>query len=266
MIINLSEIMAEALKYINTPGSIARGILGPIIAVALWNPVDIEVVLSSSRHLEKSYEYSYFKPWFGDGILISSGQHWQHHRKMIAPTFHQSILKSFIPKFVQHSKRLVERMAQEQGKEFDVHKYMSQVTVEILLATVMGVKKLPEPNKCLEYAGAVIDMCDIIQKRQLKFYYRLDSLFKFSKLSDKSHRLLNIILNMTRKVVSERQVNFNSDSRAIVENEAEAEIRKRETKKAEGLRDDLDDIDENDVGKWKYKIFVCVGRVVEILY
>ncbi|XP_005176357.1 cytochrome P450 4g1-like [Musca domestica] len=249
--LNNAEIMAKAIEYIDTPGGVLRIYLGPVLIVALWNPADIEIVLSSSSHLEKSYEYKYFKPWFGDGLLISKGHHWQHHRRMIAPTFHQSILKSFIPTFVQHSKSLVHRMSLEAGKEFDAHKYMSQVTVEILLATVMGVKKLPEPNKCLEYANAVLEMCDVIHKRQLKVFYRLDAMFKFSKLHEKGHKMLTTILDMTRRVVEERQMNFNADSRAIFENDAEVAKRKEETIKAEGLRDDLDDIDENDVGAKK---------------
>ncbi|XP_005176358.1 cytochrome P450 4g1 [Musca domestica] len=253
LVFNLSnaEIMSTALQFIDTPGSILRAYLGPILIVGLWNPVDIEIVLSSSSHLEKSKEYKYFKPWFGDGLLISKGHHWQHHRRMIAPTFHQSILKSFIPTFVQHSKSVVHRMSLEAGKEFDAHKYMSQVTVEILLSTVMGVKKLPEPSKCLEYANAVLDMCDVIHKRQVKVFYRLDSIFRLSKFHEKANKMLDIILNMTRKVVEERQKNFNADSRAILENEAEVAKRKEETIKAEGLRDDLDDIDENDVGAKK---------------
>ncbi|XP_061401492.1 cytochrome P450 4g1-like [Musca vetustissima] len=246
-----SEIMAYAMRYIHTPNGVVRAFLGPLMIVALWNPVDIEIVLSSNDHLEKSPEYKYFQPWFGDGLLISKGHHWQHHRKMIAPTFHQSILKSFVPTFVEHSKRVVERLSHEVGHEFDAHKYMSQATVEILLATVMGVKKLPKPDKCLEYANAVLDMCDIIHKRQLKFYYRLDAMFKFSKLHDKGRKMLDTILNMTRQVVNERQRNFNADSRAIVENDTEVTKRKQETIKAKGLRDDLDDIDENDVGSKK---------------
>ncbi|XP_073831826.1 cytochrome P450 4g1-like [Musca autumnalis] len=249
MIINATsaEIMAIALKYMDTPTAVMRAILGPIMVITLWNPLDIEVVLSSSIHLEKPQEYNYFRPWFGNGLLISKGQHWRHHRKMIAPTFHQAILKSFIPTFVQHSKRVIERMSLEMGKEFDVHNYMSQVTVETLLSTVMGVKNLPPPNKCLEYAKAVIDMCDIIHKRQLNIHYRLDATFKYSKLYEKSRKLMDAILNMTREVVAERKTNFNADARVIVENVTEL----KESKIAEGLRDDLDDIDENDVGAKK---------------
>lgn len=52
---------------------------------------------------------------------------------MIAPTFHINILKSFIGVFNENSKSVVEKMRQEVGKTFDVHDYMSGVTVDILL-------------------------------------------------------------------------------------------------------------------------------------
>lgn len=219
-----------------------------MLVVFLSNPSDIELILSQHTHLKKSTEYRFFKPWFGDGLLISSGHHWQHHRKMIAPTFHQSILKSFIPNFVQHSKKVVERMSKEIGHEFDVHDYMSQTTVEILLSTAMGVKKIPENNKSLEYAKAVVDMCDIIHKRQLKFFYRMEPIYKLTSMSEKGRKMMDIILGLTRNVVNERKNNFNADSRAIVE-EAEEMAKQKQQAKKEGLRDDLDDIDENDVGK-----------------
>lgn len=241
------EIMATAIKCHKLYGKTVCGWLGPWQIVFLTDPADIELILSSNEHLEKSDEYRYFQPWFGDGLLISKGHHWKHHRKMIAPTFHQSILKSFVPTFVQHSKQVVQRLSKENGKEFDVHEYMSQVTVEILLATAMGVKQLPEGNKCLEYAQAVLDMCDIIHKRQTKFYYRLDAMFNMTPLSKKGEKMMDIILGMTRKVVSDRQKNFNADSRAIVEDQKEVDKQRQQAKK-EGLRDDLDDIDEEDVG------------------
>uniref|UniRef100_T1PG00 Cytochrome P450 n=1 Tax=Musca domestica TaxID=7370 RepID=T1PG00_MUSDO len=246
-----AEILARGIGYMQTYGGAMRGFLGPMLVVFLWNAPDIELILSTHTHLEKSIEYRFFKPWFGDGLLISNGHHWQHHRKMIAPTFHQSILKSFVPAFVQHSKKVVERMAKELGKEFDVHDYMSQTTVEILLSTAMGVKKVPEDNKSLEYAKAVVDMCDIIHKRQLKFFYRMDALYNLSSMSEKGKKMMDIILGMTRKVVTERQQNFNAESRAIVEEDDEISKQKQQAKKKEGLRDDLDDIDENDVGAKK---------------
>lgn len=243
------EIMARAKDYLDTYGDTIRAWLGSILVVFLANPSDIEIILSGNHHLEKSEEYRYFKPWFGNGLLISNGHHWRHHRKMIAPTFHQSILKSFIPTFVQHSKNVANRMSKEVGKEFDVHDYMSQATVEILLSTAMGVKNIPDNNKSLEYAKAVVDMCDIIHKRQMKFFYRLDSTYNLTPMSKKGKRMMDIILGMTRKVVNDRMKDFNADASAIIETEDELAKQKQQTKKV-GLRDDLDDIDENDVGMY----------------
>lgn len=65
--------------------------------------------------------------------IIILGEKWRSHRKMIAPTFHINILKSFIETFNQNSKNVVNKMKGEMGKEFDVHDYMSGVTVDILL-------------------------------------------------------------------------------------------------------------------------------------
>lgn len=62
-----------------------------------------------------------------------TGEKWRSHRKMIAPTFHINILKSFIKAFNQNSKNVVVKMKKEIGKTFDVHDYMSEVTVDILL-------------------------------------------------------------------------------------------------------------------------------------
>jgi hypothetical protein len=47
---------------------------GPKLMVFLADPRDIELVLSSQVYLDKSPEYRFFKPWLGNGLLISSGK------------------------------------------------------------------------------------------------------------------------------------------------------------------------------------------------
>ena len=71
-------------------------------------------------------------------LYASSGEKWKSHRKIIAPTFHLNVLKSFVDLFNANSIAVCEKMAKEKGKPFDCHDYMSECTVEILL----GKKKL----------------------------------------------------------------------------------------------------------------------------
>lgn len=47
--------------------------IGPKLVVFLIDPRDVEVILSSNVYIDKSSEYRFFKPWLGNGLLISSG-------------------------------------------------------------------------------------------------------------------------------------------------------------------------------------------------
>lgn len=115
---------------------------GPVRALAahyplifLTHPDDAEIILNSTVHLQKSDEYRYFQPWLGNGLLISHGETWKNHRKLIAPAFHMNVLKTFTPLFYKNSLRVVEKLRKDIGmrKEFDCHDYMSEVTVDILI-------------------------------------------------------------------------------------------------------------------------------------
>lgn len=114
-------------------GDVCRGFLGSKLFVFLSHPDDVEIILNSNTHLDKSADYNFFKPWLGEGLLISSGEKWRSHRKLIAPAFHQNVLKTFVDTFNENSLKTVDRLKREIGKQFDIHDYMSETTVDILL-------------------------------------------------------------------------------------------------------------------------------------
>lgn len=125
--------MEFALELSKVYTNIARVWIGPKLVVFLTHPKDVEIILGSHDHIDKSDEYRFFQPWLGNGLLISSGEHWRSHRKLIAPAFHQNVLKSFVETFNSNSLNVVKRMQKEVGKVFDIHDYMSETTVDILL-------------------------------------------------------------------------------------------------------------------------------------
>lgn len=48
--------------------------IGPKLVVFIYDPRDVEILLSSQIYIDKASEYKFFKPWLGDGLLISTGE------------------------------------------------------------------------------------------------------------------------------------------------------------------------------------------------
>ncbi|KAH1027891.1 cytochrome P450 4g15 [Dendroctonus ponderosae] len=277
-------ILGNALEFIGNPNEIfntfykksfeygrtARVWVGPRLLIFITDPRDVEVILSSHVHIDKSPEYRFFKPWLGDGLLISTGQKWRTHRKLIAPTFHLNVLKSFIDLFNKNSRETVEKMKKEVGKEFDCHDYMSEATVEMLLETAMGVSKKTQDQSCYDYAMAVMKLCDILHLRHTKIWLRPDILFNLTNAAKYQKKLIKIIHSLTRKVIQKKKADFLKGIRgSTAEVPEELKAPKCETKapkqstvsmeatsygQSVGLKDDLD-VDD-DVGEKKRMAFL----------
>ncbi|KAJ2950624.1 hypothetical protein O0L34_g8880 [Tuta absoluta] len=244
--------------------SVVRAWIGPRLIVFLYDPRDVELILSSHIHIDKADDYKFFKPWLGNGLLISTGQKWRSHRKLIAPTFHLNVLKSFIDLFNANSRDVVNKLKKEAG-EFDCHDYMSECTVEILLETAMGVSKNTQDQSGFEYAMAVMKMCDILHLRHTKIWMRPDILFNLTQYAKNQTKLLDTIHGLTKKVIQKKKAEFKSGKKPIVLDSAAETSTPSDVKvtsveglsfgQAAGLKDDLD-VDDNDVGQKKRLAFL----------
>ncbi|XP_063705039.1 cytochrome P450 4g15 [Culicoides brevitarsis] len=240
--------------------------IGPKLLVFLVDPRDIELVLGSQVYIDKAPEYRFFKPWLGNGLLISTGSKWRSHRKLIAPTFHLNVLKSFIDLFNENSRLVVEKMAKEGKKTFDAHDYMSECTVEILLETAMGVSKKTQDQSGYDYAMAVMKMCDILHLRHTKIWLYADWMFNLTKHAKNQEKLLDTIHGLTKKVIRNKKDAFAKGTRGSL---AQTSIKTEDSKvvknttvveglsfgQSSGLKDDLD-VDDNDIGEKKRLAFL----------
>ncbi|XP_076648264.1 cytochrome P450 4g15-like [Halictus rubicundus] len=259
--------MLEMLLQYEVYGPVTRAFLGQKVVIAIYDPRDVEIILSSTVHIDKASEYRFFKPWLGDGLLISTGEKWRSHRKMIAPAFHLNVLKSFVPLFYENSRDLVIRLREVVGKEFDCHDYLITVTVDILLETAMGIKTAKKHEPSHDYGMAVMKMCDIIHRRQYNALLRFDLLFNLTRFSKRQEKLLDTIHSLTRSVIRKKKEEFGQkgvednvkpiqDTDETSKKEKFNINKKNETTKLHYVRDDLDDLDDNDVGEKKRLAFL----------
>lgn len=101
-------------------------------------------------------------------------------------------------------------------------------------------------------------MCNIVHQRQYNILYRIDQLFQFSKYATKQEELLNVIHKLTGGVIKTKKSEFAEKGAVAYAEEYQiknntkintAESDKINQSNMRYARDDLDDIDENDVGE-----------------
>ncbi|CAH1732100.1 cytochrome P450 4g15 [Aphis gossypii] len=246
--------------------------IGPRLLVFLTDPRDVEVILSSNVYIDKSPEYRLFEPWLGNGLLISTGDKWRAHRKLIAPTFHLNVLKSFVTLFNVNSRDTVSKLRKMGSSTFDIHDFMSECTVEILLETAMGVSKKTQKKSGFEYAAAVMKMCDILHMRHTNLWLKSDFIFNFTKYAKEQVGLLDLIHGLTNNVLAKKkedylkkrsQIKEVSDipaaSEEVVETISTPEVEEvpygNSFGQSAGLKDDLD-VEDDGIGEKKRVAFL----------
>lgn len=179
--------------------------LGPVPFVVLYHAENIEVVLSSSRHLDKSYSYTFLHPWLGTGLLTSTGDKWRSRRKLLTPTFHFSILTDFLEVMNEQAEVLVGKLQKHAGGHpFNCFNFITLCALDIICETAMGKKIYAQSNSDSEYVKSVYKMTDIISRRQRAPWFWSDWTYNLLGEGKEQFHRLQILHNFTENVITER--------------------------------------------------------------
>ncbi|NWQ69319.1 CP4V2 protein, partial [Neopipo cinnamomea] len=179
--------------------------IGPLPVMILYHPDSVEVILNSSKHIEKSYLYDFLHPWLGTGLLTSTGDKWRSRRKMITPTFHFEILNDFLEVMNEQGSILVKKLEKHVDKEpFNVFLDITLCALDIICETAMGKNVGAQKNKNSDYVSAVYRMSDLIQQRQKSPWLWPDFLYMLFKEGREHKKNLSILHNFTDKIIAEK--------------------------------------------------------------
>lgn len=213
-------IRKEALQY----PYISRFWLGSNPEVTIRKAEYVDKVIGSSKNLEKSPGYDFLAPWLGEGLLLSKGAKWHKHRKIITPTFHYGILENFCDIFAEKSTILIDKLEMHcgTGEPFDIYKYITRVTLDIICVSAMGTQVNAQDETASEYVDAIYLISELIMRRLLRPWLHPSFIYKLTSDGRKFDECLKILHSYTRDVIEKRKTarkqskrNFGKNNRLV---------------------------------------------------
>ncbi|XP_014721363.3 cytochrome P450 4F2-like [Equus asinus] len=184
--------------------------MGPVMpAVFLCHPDMVRTVLSASAAIApKDMIFSRFlKPWLGDGLLLSGGDKWSRHRRMLTPAFHFNILKSYVRIFndsvnIMHAKW--KRLVSEGSAHLDMFEHISLMTLDSLQKCVFSFDSNCQ-EKPSEYISAVLELSALVTKRSEQLFLYMDSLYHLTPDGRRFRRICRLVHDFTDAIIQERR-------------------------------------------------------------
>nr|AAL48299.1 cytochrome P450 CYP4S4 [Mamestra brassicae] len=194
----------------------------------LSNEKDVEVVLSHSRNIKKSKPYTFLEAWLGTGLLLSSGAKWHRRRKILTPTFHFNILKSFTVVMKEKSRSLVETLNNLEGTEVNLLPVISDYTLYTICETAMGTQlDADKSSKTLEYKTAILEIGNLLLGRLTRVWLHNEYLFKKFPIGRRFENCLEKVHSFADDVIMERKKNWKPGQSEFTEDDVSIGGKKR---------------------------------------
>ncbi|XP_063696379.1 cytochrome P450 4V2-like [Culicoides brevitarsis] len=193
------------LEYTKTYGDTFRVRLGPKLMICTRDVKIMEQIANDPKFI-KSHEYRFFKPWWGEGLVLSNGEKWMKFRKLLTPAFHFQILERFLPIFHEQTDVLVEKLKNLEDEEaIDVTSYLHSFSLDVIAETAMGVKlntQLNVQSKFVDYNAQVSHM---IYKRIFNPFLANDFIWKILGYERRANHYIKYIQNYIIDIITKRR-------------------------------------------------------------
>ncbi|XP_071570996.1 cytochrome P450 4C1-like isoform X2 [Temnothorax nylanderi] len=183
----------------------AWGFFFPIISIR--HPNDLETILSSTKHIEKSLLYDVLFPWFGTGLLTSRGAKWHSRRKILTPTFHFNILQHFIQILIEEGENMTKSLKNAGSTVVkDLVPFFSEHTLNAICETAMGTSLWGLGDFQQQYREAVHQMGEFLAYRLFRQWLHSDWIFSLTSKGREQKKMLKILHGFTKRIIAERKL------------------------------------------------------------
>ncbi|XP_051026826.1 cytochrome P450 4F1 isoform X1 [Acomys russatus] len=184
--------------------------MGPVTPIIILCHSDIvRSILNASAAIavKDVIFYSILKPWLGDGLLVSAGDKWSRHRRMLTPAFHFNILKPYVKIFndstnIMHAKW--RRLISEGSSCLDTFEHVSLMTLDSLQKCVFSFDSNCQ-EKPSEYIAAILELSALVASRHQNPLLHMDLLYNLTPVGMRFRKACRLVHEFTDAVIQERR-------------------------------------------------------------
>lgn len=167
-----------------------------------------EYILSSTDLVVKADVYRFFWRWLGTGLITANGDKWKSRRRFLTPTFHNSVIESYIETMDKHALQLVEDLKDKLDTDsIDLYPFVNMCTLNIVCETIMGLS-LDDPTLSLNkssYLEHLDEVVNLIQARAFSIYKSFDFIYSFTNSYKREIEVVNNLHDFTNKIINKKR-------------------------------------------------------------
>uniref|UniRef100_A0A8C9T542 aromatase n=1 Tax=Scleropages formosus TaxID=113540 RepID=A0A8C9T542_SCLFO len=211
---NTEEGLQSVDELVKTYKHSCAWFLGPFYTlIRLFHPDYIKPLLLASASVTYKDElfYGFLRPWLGQGLLLSNGEHWSRHRRLLTPAFHFDILKNYVTIFnkstdIMHEKWC--RLVEEGQNCLDMFEQISLMTLHSLLKCTFSYDSNCQEHPS-EYIAAIYELSTLVVQREHRMLYHWDWLYWRTDEGRRFRRACAMVHRFTANIVQKRRAALN---------------------------------------------------------
>ncbi|XP_074060428.1 cytochrome P450 4F3-like isoform X2 [Macrotis lagotis] len=183
---------------------------GPLIPVIrFFHPQVITPLLKASAFIlpKDTIFYKFLENWLGEGLLLSKGEKWSRHRRMLTPAFHFDVLKPYVKIFnqsvdIMHAKW--RRLHVEDGNYLEMFEHISLMTLDSLQKCIFS-----HNSNCQEkpsaYISAILEISSLVAKRADQPLLYWDALYYLTSQGRHFSRACRLVKDFSNVIIQDRR-------------------------------------------------------------
>ncbi|XP_046892693.1 cytochrome P450 4B1 isoform X1 [Hypomesus transpacificus] len=181
---------------------------GPFVSfLNIHHPDYVKTILASTEPKD-DLAYRFLIPWIGDGLLVSKGQKWFRHRRLLTPGFHYDVLKPYVKLMADSAKTMLDKWeSHSRSKDtFELFEHVSLMTLDsIMKCAFSSNSNCQTEGGTNAYIKAVYELSDLVNLRFRVFPYHSEFIFHLSPHGFRYRKASKVAHSHTEEVIRKRK-------------------------------------------------------------